>query len=109
MAHLEARPGQGLREVHAVVQGLDVHARLVGGTQRALGLLHLRPGNGWGWIGGWEKSAGMEKHLDEHYIILYLYHDKSINYDWKWFGRFVGKRTFRKSNSGVTKVYRTNH
>jgi hypothetical protein len=21
---------------------------------------------------GWEKSAGMEKHLDEHYVILYI-------------------------------------
>ena len=58
MAHLEARPGQGLREVHAVVQGLDVHARLVGGTQRALGLLHLRRGNGWGWIGDEKNLLG---------------------------------------------------
>ena len=56
--HLEARPGQGLRKVHAIVQGLDVHARLVGGTQRALRLLHLAT-----LIGG----NLLEKQLDEHY------------------------------------------
>ena len=81
-----------------------------------------RAPGGWNSTRAWPsppagQRLGMEKHLDEHYIILYIIYiiyivikyNISINYDWKWFGGFVGKRTFRKSNSGVTKVYRTNH
>ena len=44
---LETRTGQGLREVHTIVEGLDLKPRLVSGTQGTLGLLHLQ--KNWGW------------------------------------------------------------
>mmetsp|Transcript_65145 Transcript_65145/g.169278 ORF Transcript_65145/g.169278 Transcript_65145/m.169278 type:complete len:661 (-) Transcript_65145:54-2036(-) len=40
---LEARPGQGLREVDAIEERLDLHAPLVGRAQSTLRLLHLAP------------------------------------------------------------------